>query len=141
MALILLWSILTNLVAIFAIIILYVRQNRLIHAEKSMHMYAGELEEAITAFLLEVKEENEKLKAFFMEKEKQRKAEPNSVGNHDGAAGVSQQKNQSVLAAENTYPILFQVLKLRGQGKSIDEIAKEMDKEKTEIELLIKMYE
>ena len=128
MALILVWSIMTNMVAIFAIVILYVRQNRLIDAEKNMKSYTEDLENTITAFLLEMKEENERLETALLEKD-------------DRMHKAACQHEEQLQGGEDENYTLFQALKAKRLGKSIEEIAKEMGKGKTEIELLIKMNE
>ncbi|WP_108669666.1 hypothetical protein [Peribacillus acanthi] len=53
-------SILLNLVSIFAIIILYQRQNRLVQAESKQGKIIEELEDILQSFLLEMKDDNEK---------------------------------------------------------------------------------
>ena len=130
MTLILLWSIMTNMVAIFAIVILYVRQNRLIDAEKNMKSYTEDLENTITAFLLEMKEENERLETALLEKD----------GRVHKAVCQHEEQIQGGEDERENYA-LFQALKAKRLGRSIEEIAKEMGKGKTEIELLIKMNE
>ena len=130
MTLILLWSIMTNMVAIFAIVILYVRQNRLIDAEKNMKSYTEDLDNTITAFLLEMKEENERLETALLEKDDRV---------HKAPCQHEEQIQDGDCERENY--TLFQALKAKRLGKSIEEIAKELGKGKTEIELLIKMNE
>jgi len=144
MALILVWSIMTNMVAIFAIVILYVRQNRLIDAEKNMRSYTEDLENTITAFLLEIKEENERLETALWENdgrvhEEACQHEEQIKGEEKTKPGILEKPDVLMDAGENY--MLFQALKAKRLGKSIEEIAKEMGKGKTEIELLIKMNE
>ena len=67
MALILLISIIVNLVAVLAIVILYLRQNRLIQFEKKYKEYTKEIEELMYAFTIEMKEENDKIKQLFID--------------------------------------------------------------------------
>ena len=50
---------LLNICSIFAIIILYLRQNRLIVLERKQRETINEMEELMTGYLLEMKEENE----------------------------------------------------------------------------------
>ena len=144
MALILVWSIMTNMVAIFAIVILYVRQNRLIEAESNMRSYTEDLENMITAFLLEIKEENERLETVLLENdgrddEEACQREERIQGEEKSKPDISVKPDVLMEARENY--MLFQVLKAKRLGRSIEEIAKEMGKGKTEIELLIKMNE
>ena len=54
----LLLSLILNAAAIFAIILLYLRQNRLVEAEKKQGKIIGEIEEVFSSYLLELKEEH-----------------------------------------------------------------------------------
>ena len=58
-------SIMVNMVAILAIVTLYLRQNRLFHFEKNYQAYRKETEDIIHTFVMEMKEENEKIKRLF----------------------------------------------------------------------------
>ena len=62
MTFLLILSILVNMVSIFAIIILYLRQNRLVNFEKNYRIYMKESEELINTFIFEMKEENQEIK-------------------------------------------------------------------------------
>ncbi|SFA73695.1 MULTISPECIES: hypothetical protein [unclassified Bacillus (in: firmicutes)] len=53
-------SLLLNGIAIFLIFILYARQNRLVQVEKKQETIIRELEDTMTSYLVEMKEENEK---------------------------------------------------------------------------------
>ena len=50
------------MISVFAIIILYLRQNRLINFEKNYRTYMKESEELINTFIIEMKEENQEIK-------------------------------------------------------------------------------
>ena len=50
-----------NIFTIMAIIVLYTRQNRLANIEKAQESRAREMEESMAAFVLELKEENDRL--------------------------------------------------------------------------------
>jgi hypothetical protein len=54
-------SLIINLILIFAVALLYMRQNRLFELEKKQGQSFREVEEAIAAFIVEIKEDNEKL--------------------------------------------------------------------------------
>ena len=56
----LLLSLILNGAAIFEIILLYLRQNRLVEAEKKQERIINEIEEVFSAYLFELKEENDK---------------------------------------------------------------------------------
>lgn len=59
--LLLVTSLLLNVVVILCIVILYVRQNRFLEVEQKQGNIINELEEVITTYLIEMKDENEKL--------------------------------------------------------------------------------
>lgn len=52
-------SIILNIITIFAIIILYLRQNRLLTMDHSQKQTMKEMEDIFTAYIEELKEENE----------------------------------------------------------------------------------
>ncbi len=52
-------SIIINVVSIFGIIILYMRQNRLIHVEQDQKKVLKDMEEMFSSYLIEMKDENE----------------------------------------------------------------------------------
>jgi hypothetical protein len=54
-------SIILNVLALLAVVVLYQRQNKLIEMEKKQKETIKELEETISMFILELKEDNEKL--------------------------------------------------------------------------------
>lgn len=54
-------SLIINLVLIFAVALLYMRQNRLFEMEKRQGQSFREVEDAIAAFIVEIKEDNDKL--------------------------------------------------------------------------------
>lgn len=54
-----LFSLFLNVLAIFAIIILFLRQNRLLQVEKKQEKMISDMEDVISAYLLQMKEENE----------------------------------------------------------------------------------
>ncbi|WP_102271432.1 hypothetical protein [Cytobacillus massiliigabonensis] len=55
----LIFSLFLNVIAIFSIIILFLRQNRLFQVERKQENMISEMEEVISAYLLQMKEENE----------------------------------------------------------------------------------
>lgn len=71
----LLLSLILNAAAIFAIILLYLRQNRLVEAEKKQGKIISEIEEVFSSYLLELKEEHEK----FIDKMKKTKTVKSSM--------------------------------------------------------------
>ncbi|MGG0718805.1 hypothetical protein ABE096_14575 [Robertmurraya massiliosenegalensis] len=189
----LLISIILNIVALFCIVILYLRQNKLLQVEKKQEQILKDMEEVISSYLMEMTEENEK----FLKKvsEFQRKAKaivPTDMISEKDDNKESQKENtqlvksdhinfrkgtvfQAVQAYRNTtvqgqdkettdlevkdqkaleqesddmengtenvynQSFYYQALLLQKQGLSIEEIAKRLDRGKTEIELLFKL--
>lgn len=174
-------SITLNLIAIFCIVILYLRQNRLVGMEKEQKKNIEEMEEVISTFITEIKEENEhffnKLISFQPNEviedrkvEKGMEDDANSVefkpkeikGNKamlnvykNVVPSVSENnKNEDVLEKEDVDELLNLILppekepkeksiveiasEMQEEGKSIEEIAKALNKGKTEMELLLK---
>jgi hypothetical protein len=183
----LLLSLILNAAAIFAIILLYLRQNRLMEAEKKQQKIIKEIEEVFSAYLLELKEENDtfiemvkKTNSVYnsdaspyrqdgtadkdatssTEKENpnelpsrigkgvsyhaarkayQQSSEPVSVKEEVDAEALQDQPRIPVSESEPVQlSFIDQVVKLKKQGLTIEEIARELDKGKTEIELLLK---
>lgn len=182
----LLLSLILNAAAIFAIILLYLRQNRLVEAEKKQERIIKEIEEVFSAYLFELKEENEKFIELMTKRpgkkqsenkkdpsieieEEDRNQSPESGNQGDQpprfGKGISyhaarkayQQNSEPVSEEEITVELIEelptslengqvskplslidQVMEMKRQGKSVEEIARVLDKGKTEIELLLK---
>lgn len=186
-------SLLLNGISIYFIFILYSRQNRLLEIEKTQDSFKKEIENEISAFLLEMKEENEEFIHRFQQLQtappqkgdpssKIKKLEPKTdaaIGDLDAQIDELNLKNwekttarslkseavkvyqktianqgdnmaadkedmppvdKDVIDNEEIYRNLFlnQVKILLNQGYTVDEIAKKLNKGKTEIELLLK---
>lgn len=191
-------SLLLNGISIYFIIILYTRQNRLLEVEKTQEQFKKGMEDEISAFLFEMKEENEEFikrlqqvsKATHqnaiptvdqLNGEQKTAVPPSSLAAQmdesvpmewvetPGQAFKKQavkvyqktiaNRNENMTAElqetvkqtesknrppevenEEIYRDLFinQVKILQNQGLSIAEIAKKLNKGKTEIELLLK---
>lgn len=52
-------SLLLNIIALFAIVLLFLRQNKLLETEKKQKRMINEMEESISACLIQMKEEND----------------------------------------------------------------------------------
>ena len=59
---------LLNIITIFAVIVLFLRQNRFIQAEKDQKAMVAEMEELMSGYMMEMKEENEALLEKLMNK-------------------------------------------------------------------------
>lgn len=166
----LLVSYILNAAAIFAIILLYLRQNRLVEAEKKQERLIAEIEEVFSSYLLELKEENDKFLASIHHLNQDQGADlvAGEVNQDESVEELPVQasprigKGAALQAARKAYqqnkseesrvpsrnpepempikPLSFpdKVEQLIGEGRSIEEIARELDKGKTEIELLLK---
>jgi tRNA G10 N-methylase Trm11 len=188
----LLLSLILNGAAIFAIILLYLRQNRLVEAEKKQDKIIKEIEEIFSAYLFELKEENDKFIQLMAETNTQEqpsikmaaadasekkdvriktaveKPESDADNSNDIqqrlGKGISyhvarkayQQNREQTSSVPDTgveltevvpeedkeefiqSSLFDQVLHMKNQGMTIEEIARKLDKGKTEIELLLK---
>lgn len=194
-------SLVFNILAFLAIIILYLRQNRIIQVEKKQEKIMREMEEVMSTFMLEMKEENEQFmnrlqkigihkddeamstadisslnipkhhtdakqteRAFRIGKAaafQAAKAYKNNVYKSqnpiekgsstplmDGRSEIEstkedhfQDKNAEIAQKDDdAKSMLNEVLLLQKQGFSIEDIAKKLNKGKTEIELLLKFH-
>ncbi|WP_442599525.1 hypothetical protein [Neobacillus sp. D3-1R] len=177
-------SLILNFVALFGIIILYLRQNRLFELEKKQDKVVKEMEEVISSYLLEIREDNEE----FLEKIKDMnqirndyKYIPNQIKEenvypspeilvpkqsaekmnelpikpvqvvrsqvvnaykkgHQIAEREKMEKSEKQNEENSSHnrTILEDIIILQKQGFSEEEIAKKLNKGKTEIQLLLK---
>lgn len=171
-------SITLNMLAFFFIVLLYIRQNRFVHIEKQQRQVTEQMEEVISAFIAEVKEENDQFIAKFQKIEEQQ-AKANQIEKQKGisyqmpseknrgnipkallnkqmvrayqsTAKTKQQPEEEITEnlldvveaaeakEEKEKTLLDQAVELQKQGKKLEEIAKILNKGKTEIELLLK---
>jgi hypothetical protein len=73
-------SFLLNIVSLLAIIILYTRQNRFIDLEKKQGKMIQEMEETISTYLLEMKEENDAFMNNLNKNKQEKKTQKQSGG-------------------------------------------------------------
>ncbi|MFE7061873.1 hypothetical protein ACFVAD_06955 [Sutcliffiella sp. NPDC057660] len=146
-----------SLLAIFLVIILYIKFSNVQQLEQDYHKLLKEAEETIGSYVYELKEENEAFLAKLPERNKVVKEqsgnsterlidekEPEITQDDINALlggrvpSDSKGKNEKKIAFEelSTYE---QVAILLEEGHSMEEIAKKLDKGKTEIELLWKI--
>lgn len=83
-----------NAVLIFTVILLYMRQNRLMEMEKAQQKVQAETEELMTSFLLEIKEENQLFmsKLDDLRKSQQAKGKESSTIEKEEIVGREKQK-------------------------------------------------
>ncbi|RFU71314.1 hypothetical protein D0469_02035 [Peribacillus saganii] len=95
-AIVIAFSIILNVITIFAVIILYLRQNRLASLEQKQLNSQNEIEEILAGFMMEMKEENEQLVA----KIKEFKKEENQVRTGKSSLGSVRIPPEQAHAAE-----------------------------------------
>ncbi|KIL80603.1 hypothetical protein [Bacillus badius] len=169
-------SFILNAVALFAIILLFMRQNRLHEIKKEQEKLVADMEEMMTAYLAEMKEENEKfIKEFSSSSPAEHSAAAGQASSAvtpgksappdrapEGAGAIAAPSMQRIRAAqvyrtanktaderekisaeEQEAPAAEQALAdeivlLKDQGLSVEEIARKLNKGKTEVELALK---
>ena len=187
-------SLVLNLVALFAIIILFLRQNRLSEVEKKQEKMNREMEEVISSYLIQMKEENDQFLKRMSEvdlKEKPSREKLNieqgkvyddpikdiNVRERTGKVPVNKavsayqkythtkkaditiddeielpplditqeekdtndlKSKEEIKNKNQVQSLLSQVLNLKDKGFSEEEIAKKLNRGKTEIALLLK---
>lgn len=167
-------SFMLNAVALFAIIVLFMRQNRLHEVKKQQEKLAAEMEEMMAAYLLEMKEENEKFINEFSASRTSAESSPlptpaatpskeetaatiTSLQKEDpvaisapsmqriraakvyGTASSSEKVQSEEKASPSDEPEKPEdVFSLKEQGLGVEEIARKLNKGKTEVELALK---
>ncbi|CAN7427672.1 DUF6115 domain-containing protein [Rossellomorea sp. LjRoot5] len=156
-------SFLLNIVSLLSIVILYSRQNRFVNMEKEQKKIIVEMEDIISAYLIEMKEENDEFMRKFStqvhnDKENVFHTEENEQEDPRSSENVTKWTGGGYKRASKAYkqmkdhgpdpeyqtkeseqdPLLQKVLALKKKGMSIEEIAESLGKGQTEIELLLK---
>jgi hypothetical protein len=179
------FSIILNIIALLAIVILYLRQNRFLAAEKKQQQLMEEMENLFSAYLIEIKEENDRfiaginrvpIQSDLFKKERdihqdnekasgEQDVPPDENDQETVSRGVygrmhaaktyqaamskSKASETELSEAEETVKdnmpenketIMQQISYLKGEGLTVDEIAKKLNKGKTEIELFMKFH-
>ncbi|MGM7635815.1 DUF6115 domain-containing protein [Bacillus sp. Hm123] len=142
-------SLILNAVALFAIILLFLRQNRLFDLKNQQQKITQEMEGMMDAYLLEMKEENEKFIEQLSQKAPVNEAKPSPVQEQErlipnlqraravkGYKAASSTSDHTPSAKEN--PFEDEIALLHKQGFTAEEIAKKLKKGKTEVELALK---
>lgn len=160
-------SFLLNIVCLFSIVILYSRQNRYSEMEKNQKKIIAEMEDVISTYLIEMKEENDEfIRSFKSQEHNDTEDKTSPQRNNPEPNGKAQKKSNwtgtGYKRASEAYlqtkrpesepiddldkkpgksehdPLLHQVLSMKEMGMSMEEIAKSVGKGQTEIELLLK---
>ncbi|MBM7619013.1 rRNA maturation endonuclease Nob1 [Bacillus tianshenii] len=146
-----------GLLAIFLVIILYIKFSAVQRLEQDYRKLLKEAEETIGSYVYELKEENEAFLSKFKERQTVVKEQEGSTGEisfdkkepeitqddinsllSESIDAASMDNNKKAIAFEelSTYD---QVAILLEEGYTMEEIAKKLNKGKTEIELLWKI--
>lgn len=144
-------SFLIHAISLFALIILFQRQNKVQNSEKKMKQTAAEMEEMMTAFLIEIKEENEQLIAQLTKAEPIKKSSLPVANEYEdkplppltprkAAArayeGAKSAKTETISKAD--IPLAIQMAEMREQGMTDEEIARALHVGMTEVRLALK---
>jgi hypothetical protein len=143
-----------QLVSFFLIAILNARLSKLQDVERKQQVLMKEMDDAVSAYLFEIKDENNRLlkelsrRPSSYEGIEVQSQSPQDELHFSSRSTVSKTKvanlyKQTLNIADSevtTIPITLkeQVDNLYSQGKSIEQIAKQLEKGKTEIELMLK---
>ncbi|AJD91025.1 hypothetical protein JMA_17080 [Jeotgalibacillus malaysiensis] len=135
-------SIIFNIAAFLSIYLLFLRQNRLINKEVEHEKTLNEIEQTFTGYLLEMKEENEQfLKQF--EKISNAEQETDKTPSPEPVVSLKTARNLATAAykkpeKKKTASTRDQAKQMVDEGYTIEEVAKELKKGKTEVELMLK---
>ncbi|MFS0643474.1 DUF6115 domain-containing protein [Siminovitchia sp. 179-K 8D1 HS] len=145
-AIMILISFLLNVLLIFAMILLFMRQNRFVEIEKKQRALLSESEELVNGLLAEIREENDRFLQQIMHVREKRENPPQNLPLNRGAdehADLSEETFDGPEKQETSQEgpsLRKQVEEMAAQGMTLAEIAKTLGKGKTEIELAMKFY-
>lgn len=119
---------------ILAIILLYLRQNRFIEAEKNLKKIQEESEELLAAFLVELKEENEQFvtKLNNMQEKINKittEAESNPQSNNFTYSDVTSQSNKEQAITNEVYSRMLATQKYQNKEKNTENVIDPKDTE------------
>ena len=140
-------------VLLIGLFILSTRIKKAEELELRQKEIANEIEGMFSSYLMEIKEENSRMSEWMradkLQPESPRNADRQVTEDAPSAAPVVEPPNEEVYQPPlpeqeaTTYQpsVQSQILELREKGYSLDEIAKRLDRGKTEIELLLKFHQ
>ncbi len=146
-------SFLLHTVSLFALILLFQRQNNMKQTEQKMRRTAAETEEMMMAFLLELKEENEELIKQLanlrqLKNEKSTTEQPAvfekediilpSTVSRSAAAKAYGNAKKSLKKEKVEIPLAEQMVNMQQQGMGEEEIARKLQVGVTEVKLALK---
>ncbi|WLR46926.1 hypothetical protein LC065_15435 [Halobacillus litoralis] len=151
----LIFSFIIDGVLLFALFIMMKKVRKTEELELRQKQVASEIEDLFSSYLMEIKEENKRMERLVMKNSDH--SGFHNVHVEDGHEGENSHSAREVIAKSEASPTYTppelnekesyqpsfhsQVFELKEKGYSIEEIAKIMDKGKTEIELLIKFHQ
>jgi DNA invertase Pin-like site-specific DNA recombinase len=144
-------SFLIHALSLFALIILFQRQNKMSHSEKKMKQAAAEMEEMMTGFLIQIQEENEQLITELTKKaagkrakppvaeEQENKPLPRLTTRKAAAKAYSETKPaEKETKPQADMPLAKQMAEMRKKGMKDEEIARALHVGVTEVKLALK---
>ncbi|MEC3886057.1 hypothetical protein VKA52_20225 [Halobacillus sp. HZG1] len=151
----LIFSFIIDGVLLFSLFIIMKKVRRTEELELRQKQVAAEIEDLFTSYLMEIKEENKRMESLVRKNshssdfhDSQTEDRGEREKNHLDKEVITKKQISSTytppeLEETESYQPSFhsQVLDLKEKGYSIEEIAKIMDKGKTEIELLLKFHQ
>ncbi|WP_163579897.1 DUF6115 domain-containing protein [Gracilibacillus saliphilus] len=149
----LLFSFIIHIVTFIIIRQLKLKQDTLAGVEDNVNQQVKNIEDTLAVYLVELKEENEKF-VQQVEKFNSNNSDNNNQKQHEVRKSVkevntpkqSTKEYQPISHVEQVEDVVERsttasVLHLHEKGYTVDEIAKELDKGKTEVELLLKFQQ
>ncbi|MFC4409190.1 hypothetical protein ACFOZY_01935 [Chungangia koreensis] len=140
-----------QLVSLFLIAMLYTKLGKFNELKKQQDMMMREMEDAVGAYLVEIKDENDRLLSelsTLKSSESQLTEAPKVQKEVESPSKVISNRIVPKSKAVNTYRQLAanpkeqskeeQALELSKSGYTVDEVAKQLNMGKTEVELLLK---
>jgi len=140
---------LSFLIHLLLIIIIYHLHEKI---KKSKLEQSEQLEEMLASFMDEIREENMKLEQKLREEKVRRNVtyhRPTTSSTTNIESNVAFQKNKDALSLRHSpsqeedkveTSLESKVLQLQGEGKTVEEIAKQLNRGKTEVDLLLKLH-
>lgn len=142
----------TQIVSFYFLALLYTKVSKFDDLEKKQRRLMSEMDDSIGAYLSELKDENDRLIAELSAKDEKKVVKPIAEPKKEKAqvfkvpVNLALKSYEATNSRENkTKPELAEVvddrtkvIRLHEAGQSIEEIAKSLDKGKTEIELILK---
>ncbi|RDY72131.1 DUF6115 domain-containing protein [Halobacillus sp. SY10] len=151
----LIFSFIIDGVLLFALFIMMKKVRKTEELELRQKQVASEIEDLFTSYLMEIKEENKRMESLV--RKKSAPSDSQNTQNENRNDKVNSHSEKKVIADKEASPSYTlpelnekesyqpsfhsQVFELKEKGYSNEEIARKLDKGKTEIELLFKFHQ